>query len=188
MSEETVWFVMRSSGLAAWVLLTLTLIWGALVSSRVRKRRWLVDLHPYLATLGLATLVLHIVTAVEHAQAQVDLVDAFVPFRSGWRPVAVGLGVVATWLLALIQITSDLRRRLPARWWRGVHLSSYTMALAMALHGLGAGTDTGTPLGRLLSVALVAVTFAVAALRSSRAAAAAPAPQSRQIVAATMQP
>ena len=46
------------------------------------------------------------------------------------------------WLLIAVQLTSLAMRRLPRRFWRIVHLSSYVAFWLTSLHAAFAGTDT----------------------------------------------
>ena len=63
------------------------------------------------------------------------------PGASAWKPGAVAVGVVALYLLVAVQATSLAMRRLPRRWWRWVHLSSYAMTWSVTVHAGLAGTD-----------------------------------------------
>ena len=68
------------------------------------------------------------------------------PFASSWRPGAVALGVVGCWLLAAVEGTSLLMRKLPRKLWRAVHLSSYVLFWTSTAHLLLAGTDARNPI------------------------------------------
>jgi len=69
-----------------------------------------------------------------------------VPFTSSWNPVAVAWGVVGLYLLAAVELTSLLRKRIPKRWWKGIHMSSYGLYLVATIHLLTAGTDRHNPI------------------------------------------
>lgn len=172
MSNELWWAIMRASGLTSWFFLTLTLVWGAIVSGRLvgrnGARRWLLDLHPYLGSIGLATLVLHIVGAVADTYVKIDAVDAFVPFTSGWNAWGVGLGVLAMWLLVTVEVTSLLRRRLARRTWHGIHLASYGMAWLVTLHAAFTGTDLKNPAVAWAAFGLVVAASVVGVRRALR--------------------
>ena len=75
----------------------------------------------------------------------IGLRQMLVPFTSSWNPVAVSWGVVGLYLLAAVEVTSLLRSRLPKRWWKGVHLSSYGLYVVATVHFLTAGTDASSP-------------------------------------------
>jgi predicted ferric reductase len=170
MSNTQWWYVMRASGMMAWALLTLTVLWGAVASSKfVRKgRRWVLDMHPFLASLGLAMLILHIVAAVLDSYAGVSLVAVFVPFTATWNPIAIALGVVSLWGIGVVQVTSWLRRKMRRNTWSLVHQSSYVAAWTMALHALTAGSDVSRPAVALGAAVLIMTTSAVTIVRALR--------------------
>jgi len=165
MTNTMWWYLTRASALTAWVFFTLTMVWGTLVSTRLvqraRARRWLLDLHPYLGGIGLAALVLHIVSLVMDSQSHIDWINVFVPFSSHWNRLGVALGVLGLWILLAVEATSMAKRWLPRGLWRGVHLFSYAAAWAMAIHAVTTGTDLKQPVVAWGSLVLVAVTTAV---------------------------
>lgn len=67
--------------------------------------------------------------------------------------------MVALYLLAAVEITSLLRRRIPTRWWRVIHLSSFVLFAAGTIHLLTAGTDAANPW--VLAAVGIAVTTVV---------------------------
>lgn len=170
MSNTTWWYLTRSAGLVSWVLLTLTLLAGALVSGRMTERRgarrWLLDLHPFLAGLGLAAGVLHVVAAIADTTVGLRWIDTVVPFTSLWNPVGITFGVLAVWSLAAVEVTSLARRHLSRRTWRGIHLFSYVAAWTLTLHAALAGTDLRNPLVAGLALGIVTVTTVVTVRRS----------------------
>ncbi len=172
MSNETWWYLTRAAGLTAWVFLTLTLVWGALISGRLvptgRPRRWVNDLHPFLGGLGLAALVLHVIGAVADTTVGIGWIDAVVPFISPWNPFAIALGVLAVWCLVAVEVTSLLKRHLRRRTWHGIHLVSYAMAWLVTLHAAFAGTDVGRPVVAWTALGLVTVATVVGVVRALR--------------------
>jgi DMSO/TMAO reductase YedYZ heme-binding membrane subunit len=69
--------------------------------------------------------------------------DLLVPMTSPWRPAAVAWGIVALYLLLAVEVTSLLMRKLPRRLWRVVHLTSFVVFGATAVHAVEAGSDVG---------------------------------------------
>jgi predicted ferric reductase len=160
------WYLARSSGIVAWLMLTATVIWGVLLSTRAfpDKRRpvWLLALHRWLAGLMLSFLAIHLVAIVADSYVSFDLADLAIPYASDWKPGAVALGVTAMWLLVAVQATSVAMRRLPRRFWRIVHLSSYVAFWLTSMHAAFAGTDTTSWLYRAGAAAsIVAVAYAL---------------------------
>jgi DMSO/TMAO reductase YedYZ heme-binding membrane subunit len=164
MSPEIWWYVSRASGIVAWLLLTATVIWGIVLADGLLKRRaaWLLDMHRWLGGLTVVFLGVHLVSLLADSYVQFGPLDILVPFASQWRPAAVALGIIAFWLVIAVAVTSLAVKRLPRRWWRGVHLASYATFWLTSIHGALAGTDASRPLYiTTSSVALVAVVVAV---------------------------
>jgi hypothetical protein len=141
----TVWYVARSAGLAAWLFLMATLVWGSLTAGRLVKHkkanRWLVDMHPFLGGLALLFTAVHIGALLIDTKVTFHPLDVLIPFHASWRPLAIAWGVVGLWLLVAVQVSSWLRRKLSKRTWRGIHLTSYGMAWSLTIHAATAGTD-----------------------------------------------
>jgi DMSO/TMAO reductase YedYZ heme-binding membrane subunit len=145
MTEQFWWYLARSSGLVAWALLCASLVWGVLLATRVLKPHdkpgWLLDLHRWLGTLTAAMVGVHLLALVVDSFVDFDALDLLVPFASDYATFPVALGVVALYLLIAVQVSSFFMRRIPTRWWRLVHMSSYVLVLATSWHAVLAGTD-----------------------------------------------
>ena len=167
----TTWFLLRSTGLVALVLLTATVCLGiASTAPRPFGRALRQHVHADLALLGVALVGVHVATAVLDAHAGVGLRDVVVPFAAEYRPLWLGLGTLGVDLLLAMLLTSALRLRLGARAWRSVHVLAYAAWPVSVLHGLGAGSDAAVPAVVGLTAACVAAVLAALALRAADAA------------------
>jgi predicted ferric reductase len=160
------WYLMRATGAASLVLLTVTLCLGIVNVRRWAPRRMprflLDDLHRTVALLVVALLAIHVITAVVDGYVSVSLADVIVPFGGSYRPLWVGLGALALDLLAALIVTSLLRARLGLRAWRAVHWLAYACWPLALAHGLGMGTDVSA--GWMLWVAIGCAGAAIAAV------------------------
>ena len=91
--------------------------------------------------------------------------DVLVPFASKWHPVALAWGIVATWLLLAVEISSLAMRWLPRRVWHAIHLSSYALFLSATVHGLASGPDTRKQAFELVLTAVLAVLILLTLVR-----------------------
>src|SRR5258708_16952391 len=107
---------------------------------------WLLDLHRWLGGLALTFTGVHVVTIMADTYVHFGLVSVLVPFATHWHPVAVAWGVVSMYMLAAIELTSLLRRRIANSVWRRVHMLSLPLFVSSTIHGLSAGTDAKTPM------------------------------------------
>jgi sulfoxide reductase heme-binding subunit YedZ len=162
------WYIARSSGMVAWFLLVASLVLGALYSGRMtntRRRRILLDLHPWLSGLALGAVALHVGAIVADSYVTISPAQALVPFASSWRPVAVAWGTIALWLMLVVDITALARKHMARRTWHAIHLASYALAILVTIHGIAAGTDTAAAPVRWAMAASVAFATAVSVLR-----------------------
>ena len=81
----------------------------------------------------------------------------FVPFVVPWRPIAVGLGSIALYILIVLIITSKARRFIGLRLWRVIHLLAFVAFGLITAHGFLAGTESSLPWARAMYVAAAAL-------------------------------
>lgn len=163
MNEALWWHVARATGIVAWALSALAVLWGLALSTRLLGKRpapgWLLDLHRYVGGLTLTFTGVHVAALLLDSYIEFSVFDVLVPFVSEWRPGAVAWGVAAFYLLLAVQITSLLRARVGLKWWRRAHLLSVPLYLTATIHLLMAGSDAG---GSALRAAAFASLAAVA--------------------------
>jgi predicted ferric reductase len=139
------WFASRGAGSVALLLLSATVVLGMAQTVRFRSSVWprylTIGLHRDLSLLTLAFLVIHVLTSVLDPFARLGIKDALVPFSSWYRPLWLGLGVVAAELSLALTVTSLVRRWLGFRLWRTLHWLAYLCWPVAVLHGLGTGSD-----------------------------------------------
>jgi predicted ferric reductase len=155
--DKLSWYAARAGGMVAWALVTASIVWGLALSTRIVRRKgfpaWLLDLHRFLGTLSLLFVGVHLFAIWTDNFVHFGVRELFVPMASSWRPGAVASGVVATYLLVAIQLTSWAMRRLPRKLWHAVHMSSFPMFVLATIHGFTSGADS-----RDLAVRWVALT------------------------------
>lgn len=178
------WWLSRSSGIVAWLMVAAAVVWGLLASTKMIRRRgvpaWILDLHRYLGTLTIVFVAIHVFAIWADSFVSFGPRQLFVPFTSTWRPHAVAWGIVSTYLLIAIQTTSWAMRKLPRRVWHRIHILSIPMIVMATVHGFLAGTDRGNRSVQWSAfVILVGVLFllmvrVISPSRSARVAAARP--------------
>ena len=145
------------------LLLTAVVVLGIATTTRREGQIWprflSARLHRNLSLLALVFLELHIATAVLDPFAHLGLRDAVIPFASSYRPLWLGLGVVAAELVIALAITSALRSRLSYRVWRTLHWIAYACWPLALLHGVGTGSDVRMSWFTVLDVICVGAVF-----------------------------
>jgi sulfoxide reductase heme-binding subunit YedZ len=140
------WYAARAGGIVAFCLLSASVALGFLLAGRKRfawPRFAVEELHRTLSLLTAAFLVIHGGSLLLDRVVPFSLAQELVPFTAGYRPFAVGLGVLSAELLAAIGITNALRRRIPHRLWRRAHYLTILVWIGTIGHVVLVGTDRG---------------------------------------------
>jgi methionine sulfoxide reductase heme-binding subunit len=143
--SQTIWYAERAAGIVSYLLLTLLVVLGLTLSTRVRTKRWpmfaIEDVHRFVGILAAVFIVLHVSLIAVDPFLPFRLTQIFVPFTAAYRPLATGLGTVALELLVAVAVANALRRRIPHRLWRTTHYLGFAVWAAATAHGLVAGSD-----------------------------------------------
>ena len=141
-----VWYMIRAAGITAYILLTISVLWGLALSSSAVKD-WSpgplsMVLHATISWLALLFALGHGVLLLFDDYFTYTLKDILVPFTGPYRPVATGLGVMAFWGLLLVTPSFALKKRLFShKSWQRLHRTTYVTFLFATAHGLLTGTD-----------------------------------------------
>jgi len=148
------WYLTRAAGLMGYFLLWLSTAWGLVVSSKildsVLERTFTYDFHEWLSLLGLGFIAVHVVVLMADKYLPYSIWQVLIPFLSPYRPVWVGIGVIAFYLSLLVTVTFYLRKRIGMGAFRKIHYLSLVGYVGATLHGLYAGTDSALPMAAAL--------------------------------------
>ncbi len=139
------WHLVRSAGITSYILLTASMLWGLLLSSRVWKD-WSpgslsMTLHTTVSWLALILGLVHGLLLMFDKYYTYTLRDILVPFTGPYRPEFVGLGTLAFWIALVVTLSFSVRKLIGRRVWRSIHMASYLSFGMVTAHGLLAGTD-----------------------------------------------
>ncbi len=171
--EKLTWYLSRSSGMVAWLLVTASVVWGLALSARLFSARtspgWMLDLHRFFGGTAVTLVGVHLAALVADNYAHFGWRQILIPFTEAERAeritTAVAWGVMAMYLLVAVELTSLLRRRLPGRLWRKVHYLSFPLYVLCTLHGFQAGTDRKVKAFGVATIVCVVMTSALLAMR-----------------------
>jgi predicted ferric reductase len=143
------WFIIRGSGIVAFALLSASLLWGLMVSTKVFgraiKAKGLQWLHESLGLAAVLATIMHIVSLSMDEYIDFSWADILIPGFTEWRPLAAALGGVAFWSLLVVAFSFYFKKWIGQNAWRSIHYMSFGTFLAALLHGIFSGTDTGNP-------------------------------------------
>ncbi len=146
LSNETIWYLVRASGVVAYLFLAASTIWGLLLTSRLLKDAVPAPLslamHNYLSWNAIGLTVIHAVLLLFSSHLDYTVLNLLIPFTGPYNPGWVGAGIIGLYLMILTSVTFYMLRRIGQKAFRAIHYLSYAAFTLSLLHGWFAGTDT----------------------------------------------
>lgn len=142
------WYMARAGGIMAYLLLWLGTCWGIMMSSKVIKgvvgTPVAYGLHEFLPLVGVVFAALHALVLLGDSYIDFAPWHLLVPFSGPYKPLWTGLGIIAFYLSVALIASFYARKIIGQKTWRALHYLTY-LAFAIALiHGVMAGSDSGT--------------------------------------------
>jgi hypothetical protein len=142
-----VWLAGRATGITAYVLLTVLVSLGLVLSHPTNQSTWklskrLFPWHENLFVFVVAFLVAHVVSIILDPYAGVGIAGSFVPGLSSYRSAPVALGTLGLYAALVSGVTGRWSSLLPRGLWLKLHRFALVAWIVSWLHGLLAGTDS----------------------------------------------
>ncbi len=139
------WLVSRSAGVVALGMVSVSVLIGLAMATRIVSspslRRRLPRLHEHVALVALSAIALHGLSLLGDSWLHAGWRGLLIPFDLHYRPLYTGLGIIAGYLAALLGPSFYLRRRIGTALWRRLHRATVAVWILGVVHTLGAGTD-----------------------------------------------
>lgn len=136
--------------------------WGLAVSSKILDTvlhgSFTYDFHQFISLLAIGFIAIHLLSLVFDQYMPYSIAQLLIPGLSSYRPIWVGVGIIAFYLVLLVTVTFYLRGKIGMKAFRTIHVFSLVAYLATTVHGLLSGTDASLPavqimyLGTFLSI------------------------------------
>jgi DMSO/TMAO reductase YedYZ heme-binding membrane subunit len=149
LTQETsaYWYMARSGGIVAYLLLWLSTVWGLTLSSKIITdlvpAPIAYGLHEFLSIGAVIFALLHAVVLLGDSYIQFTIFHLAIPFSAPYEPFWTGLGTVGLYLTAALTGSFYLRKQLGQKTWRRLHYLTFAAYGLALVHGLMAGTDSG---------------------------------------------
>ena len=154
LTSKTPWYLSRSAGTVAYLLLTGSTVWGLLLSTKIIKEAvpaaLSLAMHTSLSWLAVALTELHALALLFDNYYTYSLTDLTIPFVGPYRPGWVGLGIISLYAMIITSLSFNFRKQLGQKRWRQLHYLTFVAYVATTAHGVMAGTDSGKPGMQLL--------------------------------------
>lgn len=149
------WYFARATGVLSFILLTIVVIHGLIISSRAFIRVYpaaiALETHRFLSWAAFGTVVLHFGSFLFDDFMRMSVAEIFIPFllQRDFK-TALGydigqmtaLGIIAFYLIVILVLTSEFRSKMSAKLWRTIHYSSFVAYPLFLIHGILTGTDS----------------------------------------------
>lgn len=150
-NPKAYWDLARTSAITGYVLFWISVMLGLLITNRM-ARVWpggptAIDLHQFTSLLGLAFALFHGLILMGDSYMNFSPLQILIPFTTfNYRPLSVGLGQIAFFMLIPITFSFYLRKQLGPKTWRALHYGTFIAYSLITVHGLLSGSDTTAPL------------------------------------------
>ncbi len=140
------WYMARSGGIVAYVMLWLSTVWGLGLSTKVIKG-WLspalaFGLHEFLSISTLIFTAIHGLVLLGDAYIEFNLLHLLIPFIGPYEPLWTGLGIITFYLGLTVTASFYSRKLIGQSMWRLLHYLTFPAYLLALLHGVMVGTDS----------------------------------------------
>jgi sulfoxide reductase heme-binding subunit YedZ len=142
------WVATRLVGFLAYFAIAGSVVYGLLLSTKIldsiAHRPVSFALHQDLAAIGLGLAGIHAVLLGLDSTVPFSLGEMLVPFSAPYRPLWVGVGQLALYVTAIVEASFYVRRRIGTRAWRTLHYITFLAFAGATVHGIMAGSDSGS--------------------------------------------
>ena len=148
-APKAYWYLSRSAGVIALVLVWLSVVWGLLLTTTLGKMLGqvasIVDIHRHLSWLTVIFVLVHIFVLLGDKYITYTVLTLFIPYAdTAYRPFAVALGQIGYYAVVLVTVSFWVRRWTGQKLWRALHYLSFVAYGLVVAHAYLAGTDSPT--------------------------------------------
>lgn len=143
------WVFERLFAFLAYLAMAGSVVYGLLLSTKIldviAHRPITFALHQDLASFGVGFAAVHGMLLALDKTVPFTLAQIAVPGLAPHAPIWVAAGQVAFYLMAVVLGSFYVRRQIGQRAWRTLHYMTLLAFIGATVHGVMAGTDSGTP-------------------------------------------
>jgi predicted ferric reductase len=145
--DHVFWYTSRAAGIAAYLLLSLSVVWGLVLSTgwfqQWFKKPAFYEAHRLSSLFVVGFIGIHVAALAGDQYVDWSPMRLLVPFTSEYRPFWTAVGIISMYITVLVVASFYARRWIGQRAWRRLHYASFIAYVTATAHGLYAGTDTG---------------------------------------------
>ncbi len=149
LGSKATWYLTRSAGVVAYLLLAASTIWGLLLSTKLLKEiipaALAMAMHNILSWLALTFTGAHMISLLFDDYFSYTPADLIIPFIGPFHPGWVGLGVLGFYVMLITTLSFYVRKQIGQKTWRKLHYLTFASYALVTIHGFMAGTDSSNP-------------------------------------------
>ena len=148
-SPRMFWYISRSAGIMAYLLLWFSTVWGFLLASKLISQSlnqgYAFDFHEFISLLSLGFITVHVIPLYWDNFRPFSIAQMLVPFLGEYKTLWVGLGIITMYITVLVTLSFYLRTQIGKTAFGWIHASSVLGYVLVLLHGAFTGTDSSLP-------------------------------------------
>lgn len=160
--QALVWLVERVLAFMAYFAIAGSVVYGLLLSTKIldaiAHRPISFTLHQDLSAIGIGLAAVHGMLLAIDTNVTFTIAQVLVPGMAPYQPLAVAVGQVSLYLAGIVLASFYVRRHIGQRAWRTLHYLTFLAFAGSTIHGIAAGSDTGTPWAQAIYLGAATIT------------------------------
>lgn len=144
-TDKHFWYLSRASGIIAYTLFWLAVVFGLLLSTRLGKHfnaARVFALHQYLSLIAVGFAAFHAGVLLADNFLNLNLWQILLPFGFQTERVGVALGQLGFWLLFICAFSFYIKKYIGQSAWRWLHFLTFLSYMFISIHVFMVGTDS----------------------------------------------
>ncbi|WP_201558819.1 ferric reductase-like protein [Psychrobacter sp. 72-O-c] len=144
-TDKHFWYLSRASGVIAYTLFWLAVIFGLLLSTRLGKHfnaARVFALHQYLSLIAVGFAAFHAGILLADNYLNLNLWQILLPFGFQTDRVGVALGQLGFWLLFICAFSFYIKKYIGQSAWRWLHFLTFMAYMFISIHVFMVGSDS----------------------------------------------
>ena len=144
-TDKHFWYLSRASGVIAYTLFWLAVVFGLLLSTRLGKHfnaARVFALHQYLSLIAVGFAAFHAGILLADNFLNLNLWQILLPFGFQTERVGVALGQLGFWLLFICAFSFYIKKYIGQSAWRLLHFLTFMAYMFISIHVFMVGSDS----------------------------------------------
>lgn len=144
-TDKHFWYLSRASGVTAYTLFWLAVVFGLLLSTRLGKHfnaARVFALHQYLSLIAVGFAAFHAGVLLADNFLNLNLWQVLLPFGFQTERVGVALGQLGFWLLFICAFSFYIKKYIGQSAWRWLHFLTFLSYMFISIHVFMVGSDS----------------------------------------------